>query len=58
MCRDKTHVKGVWCYFSIEHILRIYSQCAAVPSIYFQTTASQTAPTNCLTLGAKSFLKK
>ena len=29
MCRDKTHIKGVWCGFSIEHILCIYSQCAA-----------------------------
>jgi len=49
--------------FSIEHYLCIYSQSvleqhSEVPSIYFQTTASQTAPTNYLTLEANSFPKK
>jgi len=45
---------SMFCVFTFS----VLEQHAAVPSIYFQTKASQRAPTNYLALEAKSFLKE
>jgi len=47
---DVVSALSIFCVFTVS----VLQQHAEVPSIYFHTTANQTAPTNYLTLGAKS----